>query len=542
MTSSDHQDNNHQDLVPVSRALISVYDKSGVRELAAGLAGHGVQIISSGGTARELEAAGIDVTTVSEVTGQEEMIGGRVKTLHPRIHAGILALRGVHDDELARAGIVPIDLVAVNFYPFAEAIAVAGTPVQGALEQIDIGGPAMVRAAAKNFPSVTVLTDPEDYAGVLQEMASSDGMVSMATRHRLALKAFRHTSRYDLAIASYLGGVGVGGGSLRPPAEPEPEALPQRMHLTLDKRLDMRYGENPHLRAAFYRVADAGRSPLADAEQLHGKALSFNNILDLEGARLVVAEFEEPAAAVIKHSNPCGAALGADPLEAYLRALACDPLSAFGGIVAFNRPVDATLAAKLNEIFLEALIAPDFHGDALALLTRKKNLRLLRCPQAPAPGEAADRLDFRGVEGGFLAQDADTARFSEPPEWTVVTRRRPTAEEERGLRFAWRVVKHVKSNAILFAAPDRTLGVGAGQMSRVDSVKLAVLKARQPLEGSVLASDAFFPFRDGVDSAAAAGARAVVQPGGSVRDKEVIEAADEHGMAMIFTGRRHFRH
>jgi phosphoribosylaminoimidazolecarboxamide formyltransferase/IMP cyclohydrolase len=534
---------NHPDMVPVTRALISVYDKSGVNELAAGLSRHGVEIISSGGTARELAAAGIGVVAVADVTGQEEMIGGRVKTLHPRIHAGILALRGVHDDELAAAGIGPIDLVAVNLYPFARAIAEPGTAVEAALEQIDIGGPAMVRAAAKNFPSVTVVTDPGDYAPLLEELAANGGRVSMATRRRLALKAFQHTSSYDQTIAGYLGGVGEENGALQPPeAAAGKDQLPQRLELTLDKRLDMRYGENPHLRAAFYRVAGAGRSPLADAEQLHGKALSFNNILDMEGARLVVAEFEEPAAAVIKHSNPCGAAVGPDPLEAYKRALACDPLSSFGGIVAFNRPVDAAVAASLKEIFLEAVIAPDFDDEALALLTRKKNLRLIRCANAPAPGEATDRLDYRCVEGGFLAQDADTARFSEPPGWEVVTRRQPTTEEDRGLRFAWRVVKHVKSNAILFAGPDRTLGVGAGQMSRVDSVKLAVMKAQQPLEGSVLASDAFFPFRDGVDSAAEAGARAVIQPGGSVRDKEVIEAADEHGIAMIFTGRRHFRH
>lgn len=536
--------NDHPDMVPVTRALISVFDKGGVSELAAGLARHGVEIISSGGTAKALTAAGIKVKPVSEVTGQAEMIGGRVKTLHPRIHAGILALRGVHDEELDQAGIGRIDLVAVNLYPFAEAIATPGTPVEGALEQIDIGGPAMVRAAAKNFPHVAVVTDPKDYAALLDEMESNDGRISMATRKRLALKAFRHTSRYDLTIAGYLGGIGESHGALVPPETESTgaETLPQRLELTLDKRQDMRYGENPHLRAAFYRVAGPGDSPLADAEQLHGKALSFNNILDMEGARLVVAEFDEPAAAVIKHSNPCGAAVGTDTLDAYQRALACDPLSSFGGIVAFNRPVDAVTAATLKEIFLEAVIAPDFEADALALLTKKKNLRLIKCPRAPSPGQAVPRLDFRCVEGGFLAQDADTARFSEPPGWEVATRRHPTAEEERALRFAWRVVKHVKSNAILFAGPGQTLGVGAGQMSRVDSVKLAVMKAQLPLEGSVLASDAFFPFRDGVDAAAEAGARAVIQPGGSVRDKEVVEAADEHGMAMVFTGRRHFRH
>ncbi len=537
--------NNHQlDMVPVTRALISVYDKSGVKELAAGLSRQGMEIISSGGTARVLAAAGLDVTPVSVVTGQSEMIGGRVKTLHPKIHAGILALRGVHDDELEKAGIGHIDLVVVNLYPFARASTEPGTMVQGALEQIDIGGPAMIRAAAKNFPSVAVVTDPGDYGELLEELASSSGRLSMATRRRLALKAFRHTSSYDQTIAGYLAGVTEEEGALLPPTEAgdEAEKLPRRLELTLDKRLDMRYGENPHLRAAFYRVAGAAKSPLADARQLHGKGLSFNNILDMEGARLVVAEFEEPAAAVIKHSNPCGAALGTDPLDAYQRALSCDPLSAFGGIVAFNRPVDAAVAASLKEIFLEAVIAPDFHDDALALLTRKKNLRLIRCAPAPSPDKAEQRLDFRCVEGGFLAQDADTAHFSEPPKWEVATRRPPTAEEERGLRFAWRVVKHIKSNAILFAGPDQTLGVGAGQMSRVDSVKIAVMKAQLPLEGSVLASDAFFPFRDGVDAAAQAGARAVIQPGGSVRDKEVIEAADEHGMAMIFTGRRHFRH
>jgi len=416
--------NDHPDKVPVTRALISVFDKSGVAELAAGLVRHGVEIISSGGTAKALTAAGIEVRLVSEVTGQAEMIGGRVKTLHPKIHAGILALRGVHDEELDQAGIGRIDLVAVNLYPFADAIAAPGTAVEGALEQIDIGGPAMVRAAAKNFPHVAVVTDPEDYAALLEEMVANDGRTSMATRKRMALKAFRHTSRYDLTIAGYLSGVGEDDGALVPPEEETTaaETLPRRLELTLDKCQDMRYGENPHLRAAFYRVAGSGNSPLADAEQLHGKALSFNNILDMEGARLVVAEFDEPAAAVIKHSNPCGAALGTDPLDAYQRALACDPLSSFGGIVAFNRPVDAAMAAELKKIFaelkkifLEAIIAPGFETGALALLTKKKNLRLIKCPRAPSPGQALPRLDFRCVEGGFLAQDADTARFSEPP-------------------------------------------------------------------------------------------------------------------------------
>jgi len=530
------------DLVPVARALISVYDKAGVKELASGLARHGVEIISSGGTARALAEEGIEVRNVSEVTGQAEMIGGRVKTLHPRIHAGILALRGVHDGELEEAGIGPIDLVAVNLYPFADAIATPETAVDRALEQIDIGGPAMVRAAAKNFPSVTVVTDPSDYAALLKELEANGGKVGLATRHRLAQKAFHHTSRYDQTIAGYLDGVTSGDGVLVPPAGEDSDTLPGHIDLRLEKRLDMRYGENPHLRAAFYRVANAVDSPLADAEQLHGKALSFNNILDLEGARLVVAEFDEPAAAVIKHSNPAGAALGATPLEAYERALSCDPISSFGGIVAFNRPVDAAAAAKLKEIFLEAIVAPGFDDAALTLLKKKKNLRLIRCRQAPSPGRAEPRLDFRCVEGGFLAQDADIAAYSRPQRWEVVTRRQPTEEEDRALRFAWRVVKHVKSNAILFSGPDRTLGVGAGQMSRVDSVRIAVMKAQQPLEGSVVASDAFFPFRDGLDAAAEAGARAVIQPGGSVRDAEVIEAADEHGMAMVFTGRRHFRH
>jgi len=527
---------NQQDKIRVTRALISVYHKEGVDELAAGLARRGVEIISSGGTARMLSGAGIEVTPVSRVTGQEEMMGGRVKTLHPKIHAGILAIRGVHDDELEQAGIGPIDLVVVNLYPFADTISDPETTLRQALEQIDIGGPAMVRAAAKNFPDVAVVTDPGDYDAVLEELEADEGTLCLSTRKRLALKAFQLTSRYDRAIAGFLGTVDT------EEASQGEETLPDRMQLTLAKRQDMRYGENPHLRAAFYRVDGPAASPLADAEQLHGKALSFNNILDMEGARLVVAEFDEPAAAVIKHSNPAGAALGAAPLEAYQRALACDPLSAFGGIVAFNRPVDREVAAELKKIFLEAVIAPGFSDEALALLTKKKNLRLISCPKAPTPGRSDPRLEFRGVEGGFLAQDADIARYSKPPKWVVATKRQPSDEEEAALRFAWRVVKHVKSNAILFSGPGQTLGVGAGQMSRVDSVNIAVMKAQLSLTGSVVASDAFFPFRDGVDAAAEAGATAVIQPGGSVRDQEVVEAADEHGLAMVFTGRRHFRH
>lgn len=530
------------DRVHIKRALISVYDKRGVAELGAALQRLGVEIISSGGTFTALREAGVDARSVEALTGFGEMIGGRVKTLHPKIHAGILALRGVHDEELEAAGVPKIDLVVVNLYPFEEAIRRPDTDMAAALAQIDVGGPTMIRAAAKNFPHVAVVVDPDDYSTLLAEMEGESGHLPLSFRRLMALKAFDRTWRYDRAIAGHIAAAIEKDAALPPGPWSRGGVGAERLELVLEKTLDLRYGENPHQKAAFYRDAGSPASPLADAEKLHGKALSFNNILDMEGARLLVAEFEDPAAAIIKHSNPCGCAQGEVLREAYEKALATDPVSAFGGIVAFNRELDAETAAQLREIFLEVIIAPSFAPDAMAVLTRKKNLRLVTCPPAPPPRDAADRLDFRCVEGGFLLQEADTARMSEPPEWRVVTKRAPTAEENDALRFAWRVVKHVKSNAILFAGRDRTLAVGAGQMSRVDSVRLAVMKSQLPLEGSVLASDAFFPFRDGLDEAARAGVTAVIEPGGSVRDEEVIQAADEHDIAMVFTGQRHFRH
>jgi phosphoribosylaminoimidazolecarboxamide formyltransferase/IMP cyclohydrolase len=510
----------------VERALISVYRKDGVVDLCRRLHGAGVEILSTGGTARLLQAAGVPVLPVESVTGFPEMMDGRVKTLHPRVHGGILARRDdpAHRRQMEEHGIRPIDLVVVNLYPFAE---VAGHPGAGhaeAIEMIDIGGPAMIRSAAKNHAYVGVVVDPADYEAVGAEIAETGGL-SEATRRRLAAAAFRCTSRYDDAIGSYLA---PGGGEAGPP---------ERFRLDLDRAFVLRYGENPHQRAAFYREPGDPAGTIAGAELLQGKALSFNNLLDLDAAHALAGEFEAPAAALIKHTNPCGCAVGATLLEAFQRARETDPLSAFGGIVALNREVDGGCAAAILEGFVEAIVAPGFTAEALEAFRPKKALRVLR---AAAPAAGAGGWDLRRIRGGLLVQDAD--REPEGVEWKVPTRRPPTPEERRALEFAWKVVRHVKSNAVVFTAEGRTLGIGAGQMSRIDSVNLARSKARLPLRGSVVGSDAFFPFRDGIDAAAEAGATAVIQPGGSVRDAEVIAAADDHGLAMVFTGVRHFRH
>ncbi|HEY8469896.1 MAG TPA: bifunctional phosphoribosylaminoimidazolecarboxamide formyltransferase/IMP cyclohydrolase [Longimicrobiales bacterium] len=527
------------------RAILSVSDKRGLVEFARGLAELGWEIVSTGGTARALREAGIAVRDASEVTGHPQMMDGRVKTLHPAVHAGILARRNNAEDlrALERMGYRTVDLVAVNLYPFEETVA-RGAGLAEAIEQIDIGGPSMIRSAAKNHESVLVVVDPADYNDVLDALRS--GRVDAEMRRRLAQKAFARTAEYDAAIAAYLARV----DAARPePGAPEAAgareaAFPAVRELRLTKVQELRYGENPDQPAAFYAEPDAPAGALPRLRQLQGKELSFNNLLDIEAATFAVsawASTERAACAIIKHNTPCGVALGDDAEDAYRRALASDPVSAFGGVVALNVPLTGAAAEAMASTFLEVIIAPAFEPHALDVLGAKKNLRLIELPiEAGEP----DELDYKRVRGGFLVQRRLRMEFPEDG-WQVVTRRQPTDAEWRDLRFAWRVVTAVKSNAIVLARDEQTIGIGAGQMSRVDSSRIAVMKARDQgfdVAGAALASDAFFPFRDGVDAAAEAGARAIIQPGGSVRDAEVIAAADEHGMAMVFTGRRVFRH
>ena len=511
----------------VKRALISVSDKTGVVEFAQALSRLGVEIISTGGTMKALQAAGVPVVYVSDVTGFPEMMDGRVKTLNPYIHGGILAVRDnpEHAAAMQQHGIRPIDLVVVNLYPFRQTIAKPGVTQEEAVENIDIGGPAMVRSAAKNFQYVTVVVNPDHYDTVLAEL-SERGEVSQATRLALVREAFSHTAEYDAAIARYFS-LQTGEGE-----------YPSQLMLSFEKLQNLRYGENPHQTAAFYRD-NAVCGGVAYARQLAGKELSFNNIVDLEAAYSIVADFSGPAAAIIKHTNPCGTATADTIAEAYRQAYETDPVSAFGGIVALNRPVDEATAEQLREIFLEAVIAPAFEAAALALFGAKKNVRLL---EAALPTAAAKPgYDIKTVSGGILVQSADAADVA-ASEWKTVTKRAPTAAERKELELAWNVVKHVKSNAIVVARDGRTIGVGAGQMNRVGAADIALTQAGTAAEGAVLASDAFFPFRDTVEAAARAGITAIVQPGGSVRDEESIAAADEHGIAMVFTGMRHFKH
>jgi phosphoribosylaminoimidazolecarboxamide formyltransferase/IMP cyclohydrolase len=506
--------------VKVERALISVSDKEGILELARGLADLGVEIISSGGTARALREAGIPVRTVAEVTGAPEILGGRVKTLHPRIHGGILADRRKeeHVQELEREGIEAIDLVVCNLYPFERTASHPSVKEDDALEQIDIGGPTMVRAAAKNWPSVGVVVDPNRYDDLLDELRATGGL-SDATRRSLAQDAFAHTAGYDAAIAKYF---------------TRKEEFPESLSFATSKVAELRYGENPHQAAAFYRPAGVIRG-LAAAEQLHGKELSYNNLLDVDAAWKLVSELPAPSVAIIKHTNPCGAAIGSALQDAYRRALEADPVSAFGGIVALNETCDLATAAAVTEIFTEVVVAPGFDDDALEALKGKKNLRVLIAPEGVVRGR-----EVRSVAGGLLIQEGDPP--DELDNVKVVTRAQPSEEQWTDLRFAWIVAKHVKSNAIVLVKDRCAVGIGAGQMSRVDSTEAAARRAGDRAAGSVCASDAFFPFRDGLDAAVRAGASAVIQPGGSVRDEEVIAAADEHGIPMVFTGRRHFRH
>jgi phosphoribosylaminoimidazolecarboxamide formyltransferase/IMP cyclohydrolase len=500
----------------IKRALISVSDKTGIIDFARTLKQFDVEIISTGGTAKALREAGIDVRDISDVTGFPEMMDGRVKTLHPRVHGGLLALRDnpEHVDAMEQNAIEPIDMVVVNLYPFAETIARAGVTREEAIEQIDIGGPAMIRSAAKNARDVAVVVSATQYASIVDELKNNNGSLSPATRERLAQEAFQQTAKYDSVVSSYLGSTG------------------QLLFLT--KSADLRYGENPHQQAALYLTGEAG---VANAELLSGKEMSFNNYVDADAAWQLVCDYDTTTCAIIKHTNPAGVGQGGTVADAYQKALATDPVSAFGGIVAVNRPVDAAAAEEITKIFTEVVIAPGYDSAALQVLRGKKNLRVLRMSSV----EPAKGVEYKQISGGMLVQTRDTHQLH-ASDLKVVTTRQPSEEEVRALLFAWTVCKHTKSNAIVYARDGQTVGVGAGQMSRVDSVRIGAMRAQLPVAGSVLASDAFFPFRDGLDEAARNGITAVIQPGGSVRDDEVIAAANEHGLAMVFTGVRHFKH
>ena len=519
---------------PVRRALLSVTDKTGLVEFAKALASHGVELISTGGTARTLRDAGLTVKDISELTGFPEMLDGRVKTLHPKVHGGLLYKRGnaEHEAAVSAHGIAPIDMVVVNLYAFEKTAAQPGVAFGHLIENIDIGGPSMVRSAAKNFEDVAVVTRVADYAVLIDELQANNGALSRATRWRLAQAAFGLTAAYDTAIANTLDQIAE-APEPEAAASPDSDAMPSTLRLNFPLVQGLRYGENPHQRAALY--ADGSGLGVAGAAQLQGKELSFNNLVDLDACWELVQEFDEPAAIIIKHTNPCGAAVGANLLDAYQKALACDPVSAFGSIIGLNRPVDGAVAEEIAKLFVEAIAAPSFTPEARERFGAKKNLRLVEVRSAP------QRPVVKHVSGGLLLQDADTGRITEA-ELKVATWRPPTAEELRSLIFAWRVCKHVKSNAIVYAHEGQTIGIGAGQMSRVDAARFGAMKAILPLAGSVAASDAFFPFPDGLEEIVKAGATAVIQPGGSVNDQKVIDAADKLGVAMVFTGIRHFRH
>ncbi|EMR9628471.1 bifunctional phosphoribosylaminoimidazolecarboxamide formyltransferase/IMP cyclohydrolase [Vibrio parahaemolyticus] len=525
---------------PIRRALISVSDKTGIVEFAQALAERGVDILSTGGTARLLAEQGIAVTEVSDYTGFPEMMDGRVKTLHPKVHGGVLGRRGQDDDVMAKHGINPIDMVVVNLYPFAETVAKDGCTLADAVENIDIGGPTMVRSAAKNHKDVTIVVNASDYDRVIAEMDANDKSLTLETRFDLAIAAFEHTAAYDGMIANYFGTMVPSYGENK---EGDKESkFPRTFNQQFEKKQDMRYGENSHQAAAFYVEANPQEASVSTARQIQGKALSYNNIADTDAALECVKEFNEPACVIVKHANPCGVALGKDILEAYNRAYQTDPTSAFGGIIAFNQELDAeTATAIVERQFVEVIIAPSVSAEAIEVVAAKKNVRLLEC------GEWSTKttgFDVKRVNGGLLVQDRDQGMVR-LDDLKVVSKRQPTEEELKDALFCWKVAKYVKSNAIVYAKGDMTIGVGAGQMSRVYSAKIAGIKAADEgleVAGSVMASDAFFPFRDGIDAAAEAGIKCVIQPGGSMRDDEVIAAADEHGMAMIFTGMRHFRH
>ncbi|EKO3617617.1 bifunctional phosphoribosylaminoimidazolecarboxamide formyltransferase/IMP cyclohydrolase [Vibrio metschnikovii] len=525
---------------PIRRALISVSDKTGILEFAQALAERDVELLSTGGTARLLAEHGLTVTEVSDYTGFPEMMDGRVKTLHPKVHGGILGRRGQDDAIMAEHGIQPIDMVVVNLYPFADTVAKAGCTLADAVENIDIGGPTMVRSAAKNHQDVTIVVNAHDYSRVIAEMDANDNALTLDTRFDLAIAAFEHTAAYDGMIANYFGTRVPSYGDNQ--ERDEDSKFPRTFNAQFIKKQDMRYGENSHQAAAFYVEAHPQEASVATARQIQGKALSYNNIADTDAALECVKEFAEPACVIVKHANPCGVALGSDILQAYQRAYQTDPTSAFGGIIAFNRELDAdTATAIIERQFVEVIIAPSVSEQAAEIIAAKKNVRLLAC------GEWSSKttgFDLKRVNGGLLVQDRDQGMVT-VDDLNVVTTRQPTEEELKDALFCWKVAKYVKSNAIVYAKGDMTIGVGAGQMSRVYSAKIAGIKAADEglqVEGCVMASDAFFPFRDGIDAAAQAGIKCVIQPGGSMRDDEVIAAANEHGMAMIFTGMRHFRH
>lgn len=537
-------------LKKVTRALLSVSDKTGIVEFAIKLSAHGIELISTGGTATLLRGHGLAVKDVSEVTGFPEMLDGRVKTLHPKVHGGILGIRdrAEHRAMMEEHGIVPIDMVVVNLYPFRQTIQKPGVALEEAIENIDIGGPAMIRSASKNHHDVAVVVDPADYTVIGEELDANGGALPGDLRYRLAQQAFQHTAAYDAEIARFL--------ASRMESSEAAATLPSRLDLPLEKAADLRYGENPHQRAALYKVAGSGETGVATAEQLQGKELSYNNLMDSDAAWELVMEIHRMhvresraggaitphdlpcTCAIIKHTNPCGVGIASTPAEAFLNGKATDPVSAFGGIIAFSSTVDEAAAREIADMFAEVIIAPDFTEGARAVLGAKKNLRVLRMGDHLAAG---DYLELRRISGGVLVQEKDIELLDEE-KFEIVSERKPTLSELRGLQLAWAICKHVKSNAIVYAAEHQLVGVGAGQMSRVDSVRFGAAKAQLPLRGSVLASDAFFPFRDGLDEAARHGITAVIQPGGSVRDKEVIQAANEHNLAMVFTGMRHFKH
>ncbi|MDY6926761.1 MAG: bifunctional phosphoribosylaminoimidazolecarboxamide formyltransferase/IMP cyclohydrolase [Pseudomonadota bacterium] len=527
---------------PIKRALLSVSDKTGIVEFAAALHEAGVELLSTGGTAKLLADKGLPVIEVSNYTGHPEIMDGRVKTLHPKIHGGILARRGTDEAVMAENNIGPIDLVAVNLYPFAATVAKEDCTLEDAIENIDIGGPTMVRAAAKNHKDVTIVVNAADYPRVLSEMQGNEGSLTYNTRFDLAIKAFEHTAEYDGMIANYFG-ARLDSTDCADDCEHEHSEFPRTYNIQVSKKQDLRYGENSHQSAAFYVENNIQEASVATATQLNGKELSFNNIADTDAALECVKEFDEPACVIVKHANPCGVALGENILEAYDRAFKTDPTSAFGGIIAFNRELDATTAqAIIDRQFVEVIIAPSVSQAATDIVATKKNVRLLVC--GDWAGQLTEGYDFKRVNGGLLIQERDFGMV-DMEDLKVVSKVQPTEAQLRDLMFCWKVAKYVKSNAIVYCKDSMTIGVGAGQMSRVYSAKIAGIKAAdEDLEvaGSVMASDAFFPFRDGIDAAAAAGIKAVIQPGGSMRDDEVIAAADEHGIAMVFTGMRHFRH
>ncbi len=517
---------------PIKRALISVSDKSGIVDFARALRKRGVELLSTGGTFRLLQENGIEVREVSDYTGFPEMMDGRVKTLHPKVHGGILGRRGTDDSVMDEHGISAIDMVVVNLYPFEQTVAKADCSLEDAIENIDIGGPTMVRAAAKNHRDVSIVVNASDYQRILDELDANEGSTSYKTRFDLAIRAYEHTAAYDGAIANYFGRL-VEGGS---------EQFPRTFNSQFNKQQELRYGENSHQRSAFYIEKNAPAGSIASARQLQGKELSYNNIADTDAALETVKLFDEPACVIVKHANPCGVAVASSLNEAYEKAFATDPESAFGGIIAFNRELDAATATNIcDRQFVEVIIAPTVSDEAIAIVTAKKNVRLLACGEWQ---HSAAAFDFKRVTGGLLVQDRDLGMIT-AADLQIVSKRQPTAEEIKDMLFTWKVAKMVKSNAIVYGKGGRTIGVGAGQMSRINSARIAAIKAEHAkleVKGSVMASDAFFPFRDGIDNAGSTGISCVIQPGGSIRDDEVIAAADEHGMAMVFTGMRHFRH